>query len=890
MSSAKTHDEAAAGRRALPMFTVASGVNSTAFTLRFTAAASKELLDALTTSLTAATCALSTFERCANVTPTTMLLAVLLDGVEILQGGQKVQPLVDYFLDKLGANPIAIDKLAETSALNVAVRGDASFVPIVAKLIDCAFPKCKASSSVASPSHVLSAALHVACGAGGAASCAEIVQLLLSRGADLDAGDEAKLRRTPLHIAVEQQNLSLVKCLLERGGADVNARDIDGFTPLFMAVMDARSSSTSCAILDVLLDHGANPNDFCESGNSPLHFAAGRMLLRATHTLLTRGKANANVHHELICVTPLHAVAWSRSPLAPAVAKLLIEHGADPNFMDSDKRTPHHIAKANSASPELIAVLRGGNASAASCVDVQQLSSAVPQTAAAECYMRNLMSASAASAICSLITREAVAVPCVAQMLLRDLAARPGLPPFDASMTLGDFGVRRSLAIGAVGASAASHAFVELPPAEAVVKPMQGGTVLVIKDDGALQLFEVVARHSNVLQMPSTTFHDGGLLCAVVPSQPQSMTLEEYAAQFEASDDQDAVSLQMLSTFLSGFEGLVQEIFASVVFDADWVRVVGNSDGGSWCIKLVLPSIHKHGGTTAVQDVVAILAAKLPFTHCLRNAIEERALTSPQSANAKTVVEELLIALSECVLCASAIPANTPHIRCRGAGSLHQHRFCGTCAVDMLIQWAGLPHAIHERNGRRVFCPVDNCHAHISDDELQQCCPRDVVARHKAAVNEMLAGANDHVAVSAAQQMRELADRAGGQPLAAADASRLLDEVLAVRCPRCREPATLDFNKCLALQCSACNAHFCGYCGIEKRTSDHVHFHIMDLHHNVPRAPSNTSPLWSTQAIWWPIWVERRRAVVRRVLAMCDAQVTEQLKAQFELPAHVGCP
>lgn len=77
----------------------------------------------------------------------------------------------------------------------------------------------------------------------------DIVELLLSRGADVNSKDKAN--RTPLHYAAELNAKDVVKLLLARG-ASIDVRDVGDSTPLQWAV--ARNNQE---IIDMLRAHGA---------------------------------------------------------------------------------------------------------------------------------------------------------------------------------------------------------------------------------------------------------------------------------------------------------------------------------------------------------------------------------------------------------------------------------------------------------------------------------------------------------------------------------------------------------------------------------------------------------------------------------------------------------
>ena len=101
------------------------------------------------------------------------------------------------------------------------------------------------------------------------------VQLLVDRGADVQARARTKFKNTPLQVALLDGQLATAKLLIERG-ADPLVRQAGGFAPLHEASLLGRRD-----LVDLLLDAGAEINARSDDGRTPLSEA-----LRRNHTEL----------------------------------------------------------------------------------------------------------------------------------------------------------------------------------------------------------------------------------------------------------------------------------------------------------------------------------------------------------------------------------------------------------------------------------------------------------------------------------------------------------------------------------------------------------------------------------------------------------------------------
>ena len=93
------------------------------------------------------------------------------------------------------------------------------------------------------------------------ASDVEVIHALVKAGAD-PLTREPDHGNTPLHLATSiwgEQNIDIIKALLDYG-ADPNARDIYGNTPLLDAFGGKRKREPPSEVVELLLKAGADPN------------------------------------------------------------------------------------------------------------------------------------------------------------------------------------------------------------------------------------------------------------------------------------------------------------------------------------------------------------------------------------------------------------------------------------------------------------------------------------------------------------------------------------------------------------------------------------------------------------------------------------------------------
>ncbi|KAK4173988.1 ankyrin repeat-containing domain protein [Triangularia setosa] len=208
--------------------------------------------------------------------------------------------------------------------------------------------------------------------AASAGNRLEMMRLLLENGADANA--KSKWGFNALHYWIRKnQQLEGVRLLLEHGADPRIKNDPYGWTPLHLFAREG----TDLAVLEILLEHGADINTpEAVLGLSAFHILLAFRAEAPEDLLLAFIKHKADINAEnLTSARPLQMLAThgqvknmeillregvveiddtdvqGTTALQEAIAswhidaaRLLLEHGADPEFTDTLKRTSLHLA------------------------------------------------------------------------------------------------------------------------------------------------------------------------------------------------------------------------------------------------------------------------------------------------------------------------------------------------------------------------------------------------------------------------------------------------------------------------------------------------------------------------------------------------------------------
>ncbi len=182
----------------------------------------------------------------------------------------------------------------------------------------------------------------------------ETTEILIAEGADVNTGDKI----TPLHYAAQYGEMEIVELLISKG-ADVNAKGDAGDTPLDWAIQLKRTEisdllrkhggksgaedsvhvAAAVGNIEAVKKHlaaGADVNAKNEDGGTPLLRAAWGGHKEIAELLIANG-ADVNVKSGRTATPPLHLAAYKGHK---EVVELVIAKGADVNAKGDAGDTP----------------------------------------------------------------------------------------------------------------------------------------------------------------------------------------------------------------------------------------------------------------------------------------------------------------------------------------------------------------------------------------------------------------------------------------------------------------------------------------------------------------------------------------------------------------------
>lgn len=189
--------------------------------------------------------------------------------------------------------------------------------------------------------------LHLCCQWG----LESVVQTLVEHGANINATDAEG--KTPLHIAIQNQHPAIISLLLCHPFLDLSVRDKSGLTP-FATALACRNNKAAQAIRDKL---PTAAEQFDNKGRNFLHMAIQKRDVESVLFLLSIAvDVNSRVQ-DPSQTTPLHLAALTGNEM---LVRSLLLAGARPNDRDSNRRTALHVAAEAGHTSVVSALIQNG--------------------------------------------------------------------------------------------------------------------------------------------------------------------------------------------------------------------------------------------------------------------------------------------------------------------------------------------------------------------------------------------------------------------------------------------------------------------------------------------------------------------------------------------------
>ncbi|KAJ8120356.1 hypothetical protein O1611_g10386 [Lasiodiplodia mahajangana] len=159
--------------------------------------------------------------------------------------------------------------------------------------------------------------------------------------------------RLPIHWAASSNQHAIALLLSQQKNFDPDVEDDSGWTPLMIAA----SVKDGDAIVDVLLQRGADVNQKNQNGQTALHFVASKNNLEVARKLFANKPPASSRVRDKRGQYPLHrAAAVGSTPMV----KLLLENRSPLNATDVSGYTALHHAVAEGHGDTAVALLKAG--------------------------------------------------------------------------------------------------------------------------------------------------------------------------------------------------------------------------------------------------------------------------------------------------------------------------------------------------------------------------------------------------------------------------------------------------------------------------------------------------------------------------------------------------
>ena len=265
-----------------------------------------------------------------------------------------------------------------------------------------------------------------------------------------------------------------------------------------------------------------------------------------------------------------------------------------------------------------------------------------------------------------------------------------------------------------------------------------------------------------------------------------------------------------------------------------------------------------------------------------KDAFEEK-IEAERQASRQTAAEEAAALMRTCQICFDEVSV-TVGIECQGA---QKHFTCSDCFSGHVTTESSADPDLLQKRKACVSCPLGRgdlgCDApSFTDAEVAQCATEEAFSEYSGAKIKLMEQALSRE-IEATERARfnaeiERLQRMSEEQREVHMARIQIESMLNLKCPRCKA-VFLDFNGCMALNCSAagCGCGFCAWCLQDCGQDAHQH-----VANECRSKPAGQDRFFGDMGAWKQVHAQRVKREVEEFLNPMKAEVREQVLAVCE--------
>uniref|UniRef100_A0A1I7TYJ5 ANK_REP_REGION domain-containing protein n=1 Tax=Caenorhabditis tropicalis TaxID=1561998 RepID=A0A1I7TYJ5_9PELO len=184
----------------------------------------------------------------------------------------------------------------------------------------------------------------------------DLIQKILNQN-PMEVSVRNEENKVAIHYAASEASLNTLKIIFVADRTLVDVRDGTKQTPLLCAIMSGKIENA-----EFLANNGADVHAIDENGRNAIHWSVVCGQLESLNWSIVKGVDIQGKDYDQEC-TPLHYATCNEDTppeVSQAIIVTLLKHGAQPNPIDADGRTPIHWCSSNGNLDAIEVIFKSG--------------------------------------------------------------------------------------------------------------------------------------------------------------------------------------------------------------------------------------------------------------------------------------------------------------------------------------------------------------------------------------------------------------------------------------------------------------------------------------------------------------------------------------------------